>query len=103
MCKGLCECGCLLVDINHGSIEEVYCPSCDVGEKVEPDGMGDFGMCGCGCLLSTWFLFSQCPECLNGKPIPKPVRPDDMSPPIERRIMVETSSDILFAAIMSKQ
>ena len=97
LCNNVCEeCGHLLIDIRCGNAEEVYCPVCDVGDKVEPDGAGDFEICACGCLLASWYLFTKCPACITGEPIPTPVRLADLSPTQvqQREIMYDVLVDM---------
>ncbi len=67
ICPNCDECGSLLLDVVEGDQEEVYCSVCDVGEDAQLDGNDDIGSCECGCLLSTWYPFSKCPECLAPK------------------------------------
>jgi hypothetical protein len=62
------ECRSVLVDIAEEGVCEVYCPNCDVGERV----LGEADECICGMRLANYFPFSSCPACITGEPTPMP-------------------------------
>lgn len=44
--------------------DELYCPVCDVGNAVQPDGMGQVEECArCHTTLATWYPYPLCPSC----------------------------------------
>jgi hypothetical protein len=62
-CSMCDECNSPLLEIG----EELYCPVCDVGERVKPDSNGETTVCArCDTALAPWFPYACCPSCFTG-------------------------------------